>query len=112
MTEPTKRYVVKYENKPLAARTYHTYVDCSYLLSMMAPTEGPSTLIEPSAELLALMELRLCKGCEERALEVPAEDVIAEAAGIDKATALKVIAALEANNLILKRVKRRKSLDS
>jgi len=109
MDAPTKRYVVKYDGKPLAARTYHLYLDCSYLLSMTAPSEGPSTVIEPTDDLMALLELRLCSGCETRSQEVPAEAVIAEAAGIDSTTALKVLAALEANNFVLKRVKKRKS---
>lgn len=105
--EPTGKYVVKYEGKPLAARVYHLYFDCGYMLALTANTVLGPAVVEPSDEIIALMEMKVCAGCESRSLEVPAEDVIAEAIGCDLQAASKALAALEANGYVIKHVKKR-----
>lgn len=103
------RYAVKYEGKPFAAKTYHLYMDCSYLQSLLAAPDLNPKVLTPDDSIVDLLEMRVCSGCESRSKEVPAEVIIMDCTNCTPGQAEQVLIALAANDYELKRVKRRKA---
>ncbi len=64
--------------------------------------------MEPSDEIVSILEMRVCSGCEDRSNLVPAVDVIADVVGGSN-IAGDVLAALAANNYEVIRIKKRRT---
>lgn len=111
--EPTGRYALKLKGKPLSARTFHLYKDCGHIIAFGTSGEE-GDIIEPSDEIVEMMEMRVCTQCDTRSKQVEAEDaILATLNDLVGATVegngevvTAIMEALEVNGFVIRRVRK------
>lgn len=83
--EPHGKFVIRRKGKPVTAKRFHLYKDCGMIANLsdewdaidLAETadEGDNATI---GVVLDLLGLTVCSACNNRAIEVSAEDVLAD----------------------------------